>query len=67
MQAGTNNVILKPTKFSFPVGIQLLLDLLLKINQSTYFNPQQTVGVGSTGTHYTYLLLVLTHSTNYRK
>ena len=50
--AGINNVILKPTKFSFPVGQSTVTRFTFE-NGTTYFNPQQTVGVGSTGTHYT--------------
>ena len=50
--AGTNNVILKPNKFSFPVGNSTVTKFTFE-NYITYFNPQQTVGVGSTGTHYT--------------
>ena len=50
--AGTDNVILKPTKFSFPVGNSTVTRFTFE-NYITYFNPQQTVGVGSTGTHYT--------------
>ena len=50
--AGTNNVILKPNKFSFPVGNSTVTRFTFE-NYITYFNPQQTVGVGSTGTHYT--------------
>ena len=50
--AGTNNVILKPNKFSFPVGNSTATKFTFE-NYITYFNPQQTVGVGSTGTHYT--------------
>ena len=50
--AGTNNVILKPNKFSFPVGNSTVTKFTFE-NYQTYFNPQQTVGVGSTGTHYT--------------
>ena len=49
--AGTNNVILKPRKFSFPVGNSTVTQFTFE-NYATYFNPQQTVGVGSTGTHY---------------
>ena len=50
--AGSNNVILKPNKFSFPVGNSTVTKFTFE-NYITYFNPQQTVGVGSTGTHYT--------------
>ena len=50
--AGTNNVVLKPNKFSFPVGASTVTRFTFE-NYITYFNPQQTVGVGSTGTHYT--------------
>ena len=49
---GTNNIILKPKKFSFPIGFSTLMRYTFE-NTITYFNPQQTVGVGSTGTHYT--------------
>ena len=50
--AGIDNVILKPNKFSFPVGASTVTRFTFE-NYITYFNPQQTVGVGSTGTHYT--------------
>ena len=50
--AGTNNVILKPTKFTFPVGFSTITRFTFE-NKVVFFNPQQTVGVGSTGTHYT--------------
>jgi len=50
--AGIDNVILKPTKFSFPIGQSTVTRFTFE-NGTTYFNPQQTVGVGSTGTHYT--------------
>ena len=50
--AGTNNVILKPTKFTFPIGFSTVTRFTFE-NKTTFFNPQQTVGVGSTGTHYT--------------
>ena len=53
--AGTNNVILKPKKFSFPVGNSTVTQFTFE-NYATYFNPQETVGVGSTGTHYDILL-----------
>ncbi len=49
---GTNNIILKPKKFTFPVGVSTVMRFTFE-NTITYFNPQQTVGVGSTGTHYT--------------
>ena len=49
---GTNNVILKPTKFTFPVGFSTITRFTFE-NKVVFFNPQQTVGVGSTGTHYT--------------
>ena len=49
---GTNNVILKPTKFTFPVGFSTITRFTFE-NKVIFFNPQQTVGVGSTGTHYT--------------
>ena len=50
--AGTNNVILKPNKFLFPVGTSTITQFTFD-NYLTYFNPQESVGVGSTGTHYT--------------
>ncbi len=50
--AGTNNVNLKPTKFTFPVGFSTITRFTFE-NKVVFFNPQQTVGVGSTGTHYT--------------
>ena len=51
-QSGTNNVKLQPNKFQFPVGTSTVTQFTFE-NYKTYFNPQQTVGVGSTGTHYT--------------
>ncbi len=50
-RAGTDNVILKPTKFSFGLGNEDITYLSQK-NYYTYFDPKNTVGVGSTGTHY---------------
>ena len=50
-QAGTNNVVLKPNQFIFPVGTSTVTQFTFE-NYKTYFNPQETVGVGSTGTHY---------------
>ena len=49
--AGTDNVILKPNKFIFPVGTSTVSQYTFD-NYLTYFNPLETVGVGSTGTHY---------------
>ena len=49
--AGANNVVLQPKKFSFPVGNSTVTQFTFD-NYATYFNPQQTVGVGSTGSHY---------------
>ena len=49
--AGTDNVILKPNKFIFPVGTSTVSQYTFE-NYLTYFNPLETVGVGSTGTHY---------------
>ena len=60
--AGTNNVVLKPNKFSFPVGASTVTRFTFE-NYITYFNPQQTVGVGSTGTHYTLPPVSYTHLT----
>ena len=45
-RAGTDNVILKPTKFSFGLGNEDITYLSQK-NYYTYFDPQNTVGVGS--------------------
>ncbi len=45
------NVVLKPKEFHFPVGASTVSQFTFE-NYVTYFNPQQTVGVGSTGTHY---------------
>ena len=52
---GTDNIVLKPTKFSFPVGQSTVTRFTFE-NTITYFNPLQTVGLGSTGTHYTITL-----------
>ena len=51
-QSGINNVKLLPNKFQFPVGTSTVTQFTFE-NYKTYFNPQETVGVGSTGTHYT--------------
>ena len=51
-QSGIDNVILKPDKFLFPVGTSTISQFTFE-NYLTYFNPLETVGVGSTGTHYT--------------
>ena len=51
-QSGTNNVKLQPNKFQFSVGTSTVTQFTFE-NYKTYFNPQETVGVGSTGTHYT--------------
>ena len=48
---GTNNIVLQPTKFSFPVGNSTVTRFTFE-NNTTYFNPQETIGIGSTGTHY---------------
>ena len=49
--AGTDNIVLKPTKFSFDLGNQNVSYLSFQ-NYTKFFNPTETVGVGSTGTHY---------------
>ena len=54
-QSSIDNVILKPDKFLFPVGTSTISQFTFE-NYTTYFNPLETVGVGSTGTHYTITL-----------
>ena len=49
--AGMNNVILQPKEFSFPLGASTVTQFTFE-NYQTFFNPKETVGVGSTGTHY---------------
>ena len=51
-QPGIDNVFLKPNKFLFPVGTSTVSQFTFE-NFIEYFNPTNTVGVGSTGTHYT--------------
>ncbi len=60
--AGDNNVILKPNRFRFPVGTSTISYLSFE-NYHTYFNPLESVGVGSTGTHYDITLTGLGNST----
>ena len=60
---GTNNIVLKPTKFSFPVGNSTVTRFTFE-NGTTFFNPQETVGVGSTGTHYDIPLTGLSTTTS---
>ena len=59
--AGINNVILKPKEFSFPLGASTVTQFTFE-NYQTFFNPQETVGVGSTGTHYDITLTGLSTS-----
>ena len=51
-QPGIDNVFLKPNKFLFPVGTSTVSQYTFE-NFIEYFNPTNTVGIGSTGTHYT--------------
>ncbi len=48
---GTANVVLKPTKFSFGLGNNDITYTSEK-NYHVYFDPKETLGIGSTGTHY---------------
>ena len=49
--AGTNNVVLKPTRFEFTLDEGV--NYLTYRNKVTFFNGQNTVGFGSTGHVYT--------------